>query len=114
VWDALVAGDAAGDEALLTTDFVGIYPTGFADRADHAGELAEGPTVAVYSINDARLIRVSASAVMLCYRADYRSLKDGRPGDEATMYISSLWVQRAGRWQNVFSQDTPAPATRTR
>ena len=72
VWDALIAGDAAADEALLTSDFAGVYPTGFADRAEHVGELEGGPTVAAYAINDARLIRVSASAVLLCYRADYR------------------------------------------
>ncbi len=104
VWEALLAGDIAADEALLTTDFAGVYPTGFADRTDHAGELADGPTVAAYTINDARLIRVSAAAVMLCYRADARRVS----GPDETMYISSLWVERDGRWQNVFSQDTPA------
>ena len=104
VWDALVAGDAAADEALLTSDFAGVYPTGFADRAEHVGELAAGPTVAAYAINDARLIRVSASAVLLCYRADYRRVS----GPDETMYISSLWIERDGNWRNRFSQDTPA------
>ena len=104
VWDALVAGDAAADEALLTSDFTGVYPTGFADRAEHVGELAAGPTVAAYAINDARLIRVSASAVLLCYRADYRRVS----GPDETMYISSLWIERDGDWRNGFSQDTPA------
>ena len=104
VWDALATGDAAADEALLTSDFTGVYPTGFADRGEHAGELANGPTVASYSINDARLIRLAPSAVLLCYRADYRRVS----GSEATMYISSLWTEHDGTWRNVFSQDTPA------
>jgi len=46
--------------------------------------------------------------VMLCYRADYRRLRDGLPGESETMYISSLWTESDGRWLNVFSQDTPA------
>lgn len=105
VWDALARGDAAADRELLSSDFVGVYPTGFADRADHVGEVSDGPSVASYAIEDARLIEVSADAVMLCYRAEYQ-----RPGREQgeTMFISSLWVQRDGRWWNTFSQDTPA------
>jgi hypothetical protein len=46
--------------------------------------------------------------VLLCYRADYRPARAGGPGAASTMYISSLWVERDGRWLNVFSQDTPA------
>ena len=42
---ALAAGDAVGDRALLSDDFVGVNPTGFADRAAHAAELDDGPTV---------------------------------------------------------------------
>lgn len=105
VWEALVAGDAEADHRLLSDDFVGVYPTGFADRADHSEPLSDGPSIASYSITDARLIQISADAVMLCYRADYRP-----PGSDAeeAMFVSSLWAQRDGRWWNTFSQDTPA------
>ncbi len=105
VWDALVSGDATADRALLSSDFVGVYPTGFADRDDHAGMLTGGPTMAEFTIRHARLIEVSASTVMLCYRADFR--RAGGTQTE-TMYISSLWAEREGRWVNTFSQDTPA------
>jgi hypothetical protein len=108
VWDALARGDADADRELLSSDFVGVYSTGFADRSDHAGQLVDGPTVASYSITDTRLIRVSAAAVMFCYRAEYRHLRDGIPGIDETMYVSSLWTEHEGRWWNVFSQDTPA------
>ena len=91
-------------------DFVGVYPTGFASQAEHVSQLDDGPTVASFSITDARLIDVSPSAAMLCYRADYRPLHDGQVGDDETLYISSLWTERDGQWQNIFSQDTPASA----
>jgi len=113
VWDALVRGDADADADLLATDFLGVYATGFADRSDHVDELVDGPTMASYSITDARLIRVSTSAVLLCYRADYVAVRRGQAGSEETMYVGSLWTEREGRWLNVFSQDTPAvPAPR--
>jgi hypothetical protein len=106
VWDALVRGDAAADREMLSSDFVGVYPTGFADRDDHAGMLADGPTMSEYAILDARLVDVSDAKVMLCYRADFRRAGDTRT---ETMFISSLWTERDGRWWNTFSQDTPAP-----
>jgi hypothetical protein len=107
VWDALVRGDADADRDLLADDFVGVYSIGVANRSDHAGQLADGPTVASYAMSDAQLLRVSAVAVMLTYRAVYRRVLGGIPGGDETMYVSSLWMERDGRWQNVFSQDTP-------
>ncbi|MGV8873740.1 MAG: DUF4440 domain-containing protein [Rhodococcus sp. (in: high G+C Gram-positive bacteria)] len=105
VWDALTHGDADADLELLSADFIGVYPTGFATRADHAGQLADGPTIASYSITEATVIEVSGDAAMLCYRADYQ-----RPHSTVgeAMFISSLWLRKDGRWRNEFSQDTPA------
>lgn len=105
VWAAQVSGDADADRELLSEDFVGLYPTGFAARDAHVEQLSEGPVVASYAITQARLIVASGTAVMLSYRADYRL--PGRDGSEV-MFVSSLWVQREGRWWNSFSQDTPA------
>jgi hypothetical protein len=105
VWQALVDGDAAADERLLADDFVGVTPTGLSARDDHVGQLDSGPTVAAFELGDARLLVVSDSAAMLIYRAVYQRVGAG-DGPES-MYVSSLWCERDGRWRNVFSQDTP-------
>ncbi len=107
VWHALVAGNADTDRALLAPDFVGLYPTGFADRDDHVDSLAAGPTVASYELSETRLLTVSDDAVLLCYRSDFRRATPTGPGPVEGMYVSSLWCRRDGRWLNVFSQDTP-------
>lgn len=120
VWDALVTGDADADRELLAADFVGLYPTGFADRQDHVGQLQAGPTVADYRLTEQRIVVVGPEAALLCYRADYRRVgsdpaddragsdpADDRAGGTETMYVSSLWCRRNGSWLNVFSQDTP-------
>ena len=108
VWEALRNGDAEADADLLSEDFLGVYPTGFADRADHAGQLANGPTVASYELHEPRLMVLSDDDVLLCYRADWlRPGADG-PGAGESMYVSSLWSRRGDRWVNVFSQDCPA------
>ena len=107
VWEALAHGDGAADGRLLSDDFLGVYETGFADRAEHVRQLRDGPTVTTYALREARMLELSESAVMLAYRAEY-----ARPGptgvpEHAAMFVSSLWCRRGGRWVNVFSQDTP-------
>jgi hypothetical protein len=106
VWEALVRGDASADRALLARDFLGVYPTGFAGREDHARQLESGPSVDCYAIVDARVVDISGTAKLLSYRADYRRAGAG-PGSTESMYVSSLWTAIDGRWLNVFSQDTP-------
>ena len=105
VWRALIAGDPVADGAMLTDDFLGVYPSGFANRADHMGELADGPTMQSYHLDDARLMPVSADHVLLAYRATYQRV--GSDMDEV-MYISSIWRRVGETWRNSFSMDTPA------
>jgi hypothetical protein len=107
VWDALHRGDAEADIRLLAEDFLGVYPSGFANRSDHAGQLANGPTVAEFAISDARLTVLSDDHVLLSYRADWRRFSNREPSPAESMYISSVWSRRAGGWVNVFSQDSP-------
>jgi hypothetical protein len=111
VWQALVDGDAEMDAALLTDDFLGVYPSGFAGRDDHVRQLADGPTVASFELSEARLLVISDDAMMLSYRADSHPVAGTAHPEPAAMYISSLWCRRDGRWLNLFSQDTPAQVT---
>jgi len=108
VWEALTAGDAKADETALSDDFVGVYPTGFANRDEHTRQLTNGPTVATYTLSQQRMFAVSDSAVMFSYRADYARIVDGVVSALEAMYVSSLWCDRDGTWVNTFSQDTPA------
>ena len=105
VWSALTSGDAAADRVLLSDDFIGVYPTGFADRSDHAGQLDQGSTVTEYEITTATVRMLTEEHALLSYEARFRR----HAGDRTErMYVSSIWSRRGGEWVNVFSQDTPA------
>ena len=107
VWQALVDGDGDADGRMLSEDFLGVYPSGFADRSDHVRQLIDGPTVTSFELHDAQTLVVSDTAVLLAYRADFRRpSRTGSPTDES-MFVSSLWCRRDDCWINVFSQDTP-------
>ncbi len=107
VWQALCDGNAAADLAMLTVDFLGVYPSGFAGRADHVGQLDHGPSVAEFALRDARILVIGPDAAILSYRAGF-----SRPGapDWSEMYVSSLWERDPDGWRNRFSQDTPVDA----
>lgn len=107
VWEALVAGDQDADRTLLADEFIGVYPTGFADRSGHVGQLVHGPTVSEYSIAQPVLIAINDDAGLLAYEARFRRTADA---EREMMYVSSLWCRRDGRWVNTFSQDTPRGA----
>ena len=104
VWAALVNGDASADRALLSADFLGVYPSGFANRDDHVGQFAVAPTMAEFKLSQEKLRILTPDVVLLSYRADYLR-PDATEWD--AMLISSLWERRHGVWVNSFSQDTP-------
>jgi len=105
VWRALRDGDGDADRTLLAEDFLGVYPTGFSDRAGHVGQLAKGPTVATFEICNPQMLIVGDYHVMLAYRAEF--CRPGEASQPETMFVSSLWARRNGRWENRFSQDSP-------
>lgn len=103
VWDALVTGDVGADSRLLSNDFLGVYASGFSDRAGHVGQLDAGPSIATYDLTDLRLLTPGPGLAMLCYRADF--VRMGSSTLES-MLVSSLWKQTGAAWRNIFSQDT--------
>lgn len=106
VWEALVAGDRAADTALLAPDFLGVYPSGFADRANHASQLDAGPSVLEYRITQARAMPLADGIALLSYLAHYS--RPAAPERNDAMYVTSIWRRAGHGWENIFSQDTVA------
>ncbi|TGG91754.1 nuclear transport factor 2 family protein [Natronospirillum operosum] len=108
VWEALRTGNAELDAALLADHFLGVYPSGFATRQEHCGQLSEGPTVAAYELRTPRLTVMRDDLVLFSYLAVWSRLQDGQPQVSEKMYVSSIWQRIGDNWLNTFSQDTPA------
>jgi hypothetical protein len=104
VWEALRTGDAGADARLLSSDFLGVYPDGFAGREAHAGQLDKDPSVTAYTLSEEHLRPMGPDHVLYAYRAEYTRI--GADMSE-TMLVSSIWERRGADWINIFSQDTP-------
>jgi hypothetical protein len=105
VWDTLVAGDQSADAKALHDQFLGVYPDGFAEKSDHTGQLADGPTVTEYTLTELQTKPLGPNHALLSYRADFTRAAKSIPD---TMYVSSIWQRATTGWINIFSQDSPA------
>ena len=97
----------SAEAALLAAGFTGLYPDGFAGRADHARQLAQGPTVATFTLTQARVLELAPDVALLAYHARYTRPK-GETAEQ--MWVSSIWQRAGAGWINIFSQDTPCDA----
>src|SRR5215475_10246617 len=113
VWAALASGDRQADESLLADDFLGVYSSGTAGKAEHAAQLINGPTIAEYSLSQAKIIVLSEGVALLTYLAHFSRYKDDGVKVQDAMYITSIWRQIGDTWLNIFSQDTKAENYRT-
>lgn len=105
VWEALLSGDMQADASLLADDFLGVYSSGMAGKEEHAAQLAYGPTVAEYSLSDAKVMRLAEDTALLSYLAHWTRIANGK---QEAMYITSIWKKAGESWLNIFSQDTKA------
>ena len=106
VWQALVKGDVATDERLLSDEFRGVYSSGLADKAAHVGQLKNGPTVLEYELTNPQTLLLADGVFALTYLARWtRAPKTDTSAREA-MYVTSIWRRERQVWVNVFSQDT--------
>jgi hypothetical protein len=104
--DALKAGDvpafgsSVGEEAVFLDDH------GPATKAQVMKNV-EGFRLIDYSISDPQVVRVSDAAGMLIYKLTEHGTSHGHEFT-ATVYISTLYVKRDGKWVSLFSQETAA------
>ncbi len=104
MWNALVEGDQAADAAALDATFLGVYADGFAGKADHVGQLADGPTVRHFALSEITVRPLGQDHALIAYRAEF-----ARVSSDTTevMFVSSIWQRAGAGWVNIFSQDTP-------
>jgi quercetin dioxygenase-like cupin family protein len=64
-----------------------------------------------FSISDMHFAEIAPTVVLLTYKATETGTDHGKPLP-SPLYISSVWVNKNGKWMNVLYQDTPeAPAS---
>lgn len=108
--EAFKASDVARIKPLVTDDHIGVTsfydkPLSFAEQIQAVGE----STVTEYSAGRMTLTRLGEDVVQITYHATLTGTYRGKPMP-SRVFVSALWVKRAGRWLEHFYQETPLGA----
>ena len=57
-------------------------------------------------MEDIRFVKLSATSGVVAYRLTQKGSANGHEFT-SQVWASAVWVQRDGKWQTVFSQETP-------
>ena len=105
LWNAWKNKDAKQFNMWLAADSVMVGERGVAGKKDIAGAMASMPCdIKSFTLSDWKLTMVDAGAAFLTYKG----IADGTCGGQAipTVWASSLWVNRKGKWQAFSHQET--------
>ena len=107
-WEAWKNKDMKFFRANLSADAVMIGPNGVADKKTSLTAMeGEGCEVKTYELMDLKVTFLSSSTAILTYK----STQDATCGGEKvppTVWSSSTYVMKGGRWYAAAHQETPA------
>ena len=105
MWNGWKNKDAKVFNTWLTADSVMIGGQGVAGKKDIAEAMAAMPCeVKSFTLSDWKVSMVDADAALLTYKGVADGTCAGKP--IPTVWASSLWVNRRGKWQAFSHQET--------
>lgn len=107
LWEAFKNKKAEVFKRTLTSDGFQIDAMGVTAKADIAAGMA-ACEIKDYSLSDFKLTTVNASAALLTYKGTQHGSCAGQAVPE-TVYASTVWVNRGGKWQALFHQESQSP-----
>lgn len=109
-WDAWRNKSPIYFRRFLADDAFANGREGIEDKAQIMRSVAQNPCrIRGYSFDEDsfKVTEVGEDAAFLTYKATQDYVCDGRPGP-SPIWVTTLYVWRTGRWQNMFYQETEA------
>jgi ketosteroid isomerase-like protein len=104
--DSLKTGDLAAFAASTADDAVFVDAQGPASKAEVVEHTANF-RLHEYTMSDVRFVPISADSGLIAYTLSESGTSHGKEFT-ARVYVSALWLKRAGKWMCAFSQETAA------
>ena len=105
LWEASKNADKAAYADLLANDYYEVTDLGISTRAEAVSNV-EGP-VTNYALDNFKVTKLAENAALITYRANVRA--GGRSQPALNVFDTELWVNKDGKWQTTFFQETSAP-----
>lgn len=114
VWEMVEKKDYNAFSAILDEQVVSVFNEALQDKAGTVKDVSEFvPTDVVFS--DWRFLPIDKDAAVVVYKVNYKATVKGQPIPPQSVYASSAWVNRNGKWLAIFHQESeilkqpPAP-----
>jgi ketosteroid isomerase-like protein len=106
-WEAFKNKDKKAYQALVNDDYTAGFEDGQGEH-DLKGALDSMGQVTVnsYTLSDFKLRSMSPDAAMLTYNAQVNLTMGGGKPEDMKLYVSDVWVKRAGQWKSLHYQET--------
>lgn len=104
--DALETGNMQAFANLLAEEAVFVDARGPVSKAEVVKNTAEF-RLSEYAMQEVRFVPLSSKSGLIAYRLFEKGASHGREF-AGTVYVSSLWAERNGKWLCLFSQETAA------
>jgi len=104
--DALKIGNVEHFASLTADEAVFVDAAGPATKAEVVKNVA-GFKLTDYSMEDIKFVPLSAASGLISYKTTEKGVSHGHEFS-ATVYVSSIWANRSGKWLCLFSQETAA------
>lgn len=106
LWEAWKNKDVKPFKANLSADSVMIGDTGVAGKNDIVQMIASMPcAVKSFQLSDWKLTMLNSSTALITYKGSVEGTCAGKP--IPTVWSSSVWVNRGGKWLSAQHQETP-------
>ena len=107
LWEAWKNQDLKLFKSTLSSDSVMIGDRGVANKTEALKALAEPCEVKTYELSDLKVLFLNSSAALLTYKSTQDAICGGQQVP-ATVWSSSAYVLRGGKWLAASHQETPA------
>ena len=106
--EAVNKKDAKTLETIVPADALIVTEKGFEDRSQFFKRtFADECTVKSFSMDDIKFVILDKNTVMVAYKYTQDAPCNGQPSP-SSLWISSLYSKRGGKWLNTFFSLTPA------
>ena len=107
LWEAWKNKQVAPFDAALSADTVMVSEMGPAGKADLLKMIPSADCdIQSYELSDFKVTMYDPNTALLTYKGTQTGTCGGKPLP-ATVYASSLWIKRAGKWWAAFHQESP-------
>jgi hypothetical protein len=106
IWDAIKNKDYDSFSNFLAAEQLEILPEGVSDKTQSLAGVKEfEPSELTFS--DWKLMPIDKDSFILIYSVTMKGKYKGKEFPAETARASSAWVNRAGKWEAIYHQETP-------